>query len=1347
MGFSFVQALKKAIPNWDPAKHPRDRLGQFIEVGDYMQAFSGPDAAEPEFTGKVLGSYYDAPTNRMFIGLDAGGYVKWYRPKQLQNIKVKATLNSEPPKMPLPALDDKVEEIYWEEAGDLPQLDVGKDWVSSLGKGPDPADYPGYEVPAPLHIEDLDPELVEMVGLNDAPGPSVIPQKDDFPIPAGKTPEDMLGLIKTSFANKYGKDTSIIYPGGVAGFNVDFDDMLADPDHDSAQKKLAKLMTAAKLGGKQRKRYKSFLTQKHGGHQAMQVTQISEPTPQDVGSADPDPLEEWEKELLATPVSGWQPGIDPDGTLQTDVPGANPDLVADFVEAIMDGKLDDIKFIAKASDDEQVASAKTALLQVYAGSEMVDESDLADVGVTLPEEVEGEGPAANFPLDDWQVFLDPLGTPILPGLDNEKVAYWTDHLNEAPGGKANVIKLAGGESLVVPGTQADKAASDAAKQVLINNYYYGDDVTIADLKKAGVHFLGEAGELPADDLDDFGELEVSDQEMKYEELKAMVLGSEGIKDEGLEDLIVIAKNTQDPMIKQVAKQLLMDLHNGGYEDAVTIEVLDEAGVSNGPSALDDAIALAEVMENADPHLVKLYTSDISIGSADYVKLVAINSEGAYSSEQEVAAKKAILDAFTEGVGVGEINEDTLLNAGIPIPDAIDADDEPAPGLLDAADPAKALDFYNHITQDSTSEYWPPQSGSELEFYLNLAKQGEGGPGTAKAKASALQALLDLHVAGHPGVPVEALHEAGINPDGTPHTVIKPGVPGAHPQYTNTYTVDIKGGMAAYVVAVAKGDHSNVPEAAVQSAKQALLDAYLEGHPSITPAMIAEVGLEEYLTDVDSAAAPTAPLKQFPTNVHVGPYDYIYSHPQGSVIVVQDGKVAVKYDQAGKKKSSSATADKLAAGHGQWTYVGMGQQGVTNYNDSVAAEYAMGLGTSPAPAPVTQAPPTGPTAEDVAAADKVIGLLKTSMHNKGIWGAGIDSKFEALLNDPDYNSATIKLNALMTRAKLGGKQRKRYKDALAKKFGVDTGESTDFAATSVTPTGKDPSTWAPIKAGPGGTVTPTGVTGPAKGNELVNPDSWSPTQAKKNIQLALSNRLKGKLTKKQLVDAAIDTSYQYTTDVKLLAQATKAGKVSAGYKGVKRNSYGNWELVPSSSMSAPDIANPTAEQLEDALRETIVNSMIKLWAQTSNDSNPRSLAMQDAAVAEFNLKDTYDWNQGGSVAQAKLEYQKHGKMFRSFLREMYDHTQEWGKTNGVKYVRLRRGSNNYAGPVGSVVNVKLRPMSSFSTNKSTANNFGPNRIDVIVPIEWVVGTAATGFGCQHEYEWVVLGGIHQAKVTT
>lgn len=196
-------------------------------------------------------------------------------------------------------------------------------------------------------------------------------------------------------------------------------------------------------------------------------------------------------------------------------------------------------------------------------------------------------------------------------------------------------------------------------------------------------------------------------------------------------------------------------------------------------------------------------------------------------------------------------------------------------------------------------------------------------------------------------------------------------------------------------------------------------------------------------------------------------------------------------------------------------------------------------------------------------------------------------------------------------------------------------------------------------------------------------------------------------------------------------------------------------------------------------ERTVSTLIQQWAQTSGDSNTRALAMQLAAHEEFGLS--------ASARSAVLDhltptlreetlriYASEGPAMRPFLRAMYENTQERFAAEGIKEVALYRGQaltstvtpewtkeafgdairlnsdgkvEQVVGKVKGEVEVQLRPLSSFAPDLRTARRFssmlaeGTVRGNMVftatVPVENVVGTSVSGFGCLSEWEMVVL----------
>jgi hypothetical protein len=190
-----------------------------------------------------------------------------------------------------------------------------------------------------------------------------------------------------------------------------------------------------------------------------------------------------------------------------------------------------------------------------------------------------------------------------------------------------------------------------------------------------------------------------------------------------------------------------------------------------------------------------------------------------------------------------------------------------------------------------------------------------------------------------------------------------------------------------------------------------------------------------------------------------------------------------------------------------------------------------------------------------------------------------------------------------------------------------------------------------------------------------------------------------------------------------------------------------------------------------------SQMVQQWAVTSGDSHILSVALQRAAMEEFNLQQytTLEHfanraHQGGFGVDAgpllpasETFYAANGTDLRLFLRAMYDVTQEELALAGIDTVRVVRGVGSY--PVAATKEwsdaglrladiaqgasregaVDLQPMSSFAVSTGTAKKFGQKLIYADIPSSWVIGTCRTGFGCLHEYEWVVLGGPMRATI--
>ena len=435
----------------------------------------------------------------------------------------------------------------------------------------------------------------------------------------------------------------------------------------------------------------------------------------------------------------------------------------------------------------------------------------------------------------------------------------------------------------------------------------------------------------------------------------------------------------------------------------------------------------------------------------------------------------------------------------------------------------------------------------------------------------------------------------------------------------------------------------------------------------------------------------------------------------------------------------------------WTSTNLDSGYMDASTDIVPAEYSfndeavVSVEKLPPPTPTPAAPvgvapvkiPKGQTPKSM------LTMIAVSFANKnpndqaavGTFAVQLDNAIE---HSPSYDAALKQLNQLMTQAKLGGKQRSRYKALLQMHFGVTPAPGSSEKSAVI----GDPGKWRPIGPGSMG----KDVLGLDAGMHLVQSGGTSAGTAKANIQENLVRRIEGRVTTQQFLDAVLKSeadSNSTTINMAKKVQEVMAGKKVDGYFSRYDGNW-TWQSGTYSGGNANTMA-VTKANAERALRETVVNGLIQTWASTSNDSNPRSLAVQHAAEIEFGLKDTHGWSK--AVAASKKEYTQNGALYREFLRVMYENTQEWAKANGITKVRLRRGSNNVPAnvPKGATHVAQYRPLSSFSSAQQTAAGFGSGYVvDADVPIEWIIGNAATGFGCRSEYEWVILGGKHKVR---
>ena len=221
-----------------------------------------------------------------------------------------------------------------------------------------------------------------------------------------------------------------------------------------------------------------------------------------------------------------------------------------------------------------------------------------------------------------------------------------------------------------------------------------------------------------------------------------------------------------------------------------------------------------------------------------------------------------------------------------------------------------------------------------------------------------------------------------------------------------------------------------------------------------------------------------------------------------------------------------------------------------------------------------------------------------------------------------------------------------------------------------------------------------------------------------------------------------------------------------------------------------------------LSEAECNLMVRQWAKSSNDHDMRSLALQVDAAEELGLE-LSDWQKGNILElqqqrdvyiakgllskdfnsledayegyrnvwqdEYKADYENYklivqrklldvatyngtaggyvplydSERQRKFIRAMYDNTQERLKGGSGIYgtVKLYRGVKEGVDESlrGNVILYAGNTMESWSVSENVAREFGDRLLYAVVPVENVIGTARTGFGCLTEGEFVITPG--------
>lgn len=212
---------------------------------------------------------------------------------------------------------------------------------------------------------------------------------------------------------------------------------------------------------------------------------------------------------------------------------------------------------------------------------------------------------------------------------------------------------------------------------------------------------------------------------------------------------------------------------------------------------------------------------------------------------------------------------------------------------------------------------------------------------------------------------------------------------------------------------------------------------------------------------------------------------------------------------------------------------------------------------------------------------------------------------------------------------------------------------------------------------------------------------------------------------------------------------------------RMNNESDWELFRDSYENDPDNKhgpNPKIGPFGDytvSERQTILDEelskRVRAWAMNSGGTHTPSVLMQQAVKDEFGLngppapaltKEAFD-----DLMVKRYAYS--GGWYRRVARVQYEHTQEELAAAGITEISVYRGmfpqgplspsvpdwaKNEGVGPTD------MSPANSWSTYLKTAKIFSGEHglmMSGKVPVELILGSARTGFGCYNEQEFVVM----------
>lgn len=223
-----------------------------------------------------------------------------------------------------------------------------------------------------------------------------------------------------------------------------------------------------------------------------------------------------------------------------------------------------------------------------------------------------------------------------------------------------------------------------------------------------------------------------------------------------------------------------------------------------------------------------------------------------------------------------------------------------------------------------------------------------------------------------------------------------------------------------------------------------------------------------------------------------------------------------------------------------------------------------------------------------------------------------------------------------------------------------------------------------------------------------------------------------------------------------ARMNKAGIKESDIDDDLLKTTGAWEYIK--NWSGKDITEGLTKQgIPPSMhrRYALSAALVSGWAHTSTTSAV-AVGVQMAVMDVFKIKRAHTvklknlLKENPSWAETAEKVRKHPAI-HAVLRAHHEETQAYFKSKGIKEVTLVRGykSSSKIKP-GEDQDVPLQPASSFSMSKSTADGFSgggktKRLLTVTVPANRVLSMCTTGFGCMHEQELVILGGVVRGRL--